>query len=169
MVYELEPTQTDSFGQRVVKRYDLPSDYEPPLIMVDVDSDGYTAEWEVELDLSDFEALVHDHMDLHGAFAIASFEPEGEEGFSVENEAWVVFDQDDLPYEDCTYLVVKTDEYDLAWEYWEDLNRLMVNVDGHDTGVLEDIYQESIKDSLIPESLKIDSLEDARQAIERES
>lgn len=164
MSYELEPQEIENVDNRVVERYDLPE--RDPLVLIDIDSSGYTAEWPVNMGLSRFEEFVDNHM-VSEDYVTASFEPDDEPGFSVEEELQVLQFRDDLEYPgECTYLLVEEFEYDLAWEAWDDINRLMIQVPSHDSDIFEELFLDSMEEEHASQDLKYDALDQVRQVID---
>lgn len=166
MVPEIDPTEIDVVENREVRRYDLPVDYED-LLMLDISSQGYTAEWESSLDLPAFESLLQDHVSHHEErLVIASFEPDGAENYSIEGEFKSIAGGDHPYPTDCTYLLMKTPEYDIGWEQWEGANRVMISVPDFDWEILEEYYPESIGDEEEDEQLQQAALNQARSTLQ---
>ena len=141
--------------------YELPVDGGTALDL-NLRGGGYTAEWETSLDLPGFDRLVRASvLDYESAPTEGTFE--GRDSV-VESEFSSIRDCKGY-FEDGTYLVVHSENYDIAWEKWDDENRIILNVPSGDSRILERYFPETASEFIERES-KDRGLEQANRLLQ---
>ena len=144
MSVKIDPEAVEILNGERVDVYDLPISDDTALDL-NIRGEGYTAEWETSLDLAGFDKLVRRSIiDYETTPAKAAFE---DRDSIVESEFSHIRTAEEYP-ESGTYLVVRPDRYDLAWEGWDEGNRLVLNVPSGDHRVLERYFPETVSESI---------------------
>jgi hypothetical protein len=142
---KIEPVATEEFDDDVIREYDLPEDEDSPLFWVDTSADGYTAEWLVDFGVEEFEEFLRQQMCPEDKDAIATIEPEPENGYKIREPFEDVLDHEDYHSDDCSYFQVQTDNFDIGWEDWDNDYRLILTVPNDDTEPLEKFLYNSFE------------------------
>jgi hypothetical protein len=144
MSVKIDPEAVEILNGQRVDVYDLPIDDNTALDL-NIRGEGYTAEWETSLGLAAFDKLIRKSIIQYETTpAKAAFE---DRDSIVESEFSQLRTIEGYP-ESGTYLVVEPERYDLAWEGWDEGNRLVLNVPSGDHRVLERYFLETVSESI---------------------
>jgi len=126
----IDPVEVKQYDDDVMKRYNLPYDSEPLVLMLDIREEGYDVEWFSAEDLEGFVDTA-DRLSTESAEVFATFETGCESTFrkrrSSVQEMLSVFDK--FYPDECSYFRFEDLPYNIGWEKEGRRNSIVLSVD----------------------------------------
>lgn len=175
MSFTIEPSETNYFNGDHVDRYNLPEDQRNSVLSVDLTRgrEGYIAEWESDIGIQEFGELLEPDIapiDILEATATV-VDPQGrnekqEIGHSSVLEPAIY---EHLDNRDCSYLLVRTPEYDIAWESWDESNQIILTAKQNDPVYLDHYFGEKVEQDGEYSPTAHKALQQGKQVVEEKS
>ena len=167
MSIHIEPSETMSFGEESVDRYQLPIGFGNTLLSIDASSGdvAYVAEWKSSEGLTGFRKLAERHLEPVGDEAVAWVETDkgpAEAKFSDITD----LGEDGFP-QGCSSLSVRSVDYDISWEKWDDSNLIVLTSYRENPSYIENYFPETVSEDM-PEQVVNKTMRQAKQVIEEQ-
>lgn len=143
----ISPLRVDTVGDRKIERYSLPICAGGNILSLEKETDSYSAVWEVSYNAHEFVRRLSSLPELYSVEQeAATVTIEQSPGNEVEEETRVsVLRSTGVP-ENTTCLRIQTDRCNIAWEDWNEPNKVVFRANSHNLTIFKEFYYELVEE-----------------------